>query len=504
MAGIKKYSALKYSEDDERRFAAGGHGHPSGRRNLNNSGFPSEDGSHRYLDAGSREELDDMYQVENPYLFMPSEEEDNSLNNRQHFSKRAERGSGLQDSLGSPIDNNTNFRYSNTDRDLSLSLERQTDFRNLCDTPEDDLSVRKYLAMSVGVVSLITENLLSHPFIVLRRQCQVFHVSEKYHLTPITLIPSIIHLHKRQGITTLWKGLGSCLLVRGMSLGLDDAISKVSSWPKDVDSRTTFKRFGQHLILKCISIAVVTPFYAASLVETVQSDIASEKPGIFDVFREGGKRLVSWSAPQKGRMLPIWALLGPSVSLGITKYVFGLFVRGISSHIIRRSIQKSQEQRGAKLKDDSLNSQNVQIYSNLISILTSEILFYPFETILHRLQLQGTRTIVDNLDSGYSVVAVLTNYQGATDCYKTTIATEGVSGLYKGFGAIVLQFAAHIAVIKITKWVVGQITEVISNKPPAKVVQYYNLDRAAASSSTTISRSLSSSSNVAESIQNVD
>lgn len=72
-----------------------------------------------------------------------------------------------------------------------------------------------------------------------------------------------------------------------------------------------------------ISIAVVVPFNAASLVETVQSDIASEKPGVFDVFREGISRLSSWSAPQKGRMIPVWALLGPSISLGLTKYIFG-------------------------------------------------------------------------------------------------------------------------------------------------------------------------------------
>ena len=70
-------------------------------------------------------------------------------------------------------------------------------------------------------------------------------------------------------------------------------------------------------------MAVVLPFYSASLVETVQSDIASEKPGIFDVFRDGACRLLAWSVPQKGRMIPIWALVAPSVSLGISKYVFG-------------------------------------------------------------------------------------------------------------------------------------------------------------------------------------
>lgn len=72
-----------------------------------------------------------------------------------------------------------------------------------------------------------------------------------------------------------------------------------------------------------ISIAIVVPFYAASLVETVQSDIASEKPGIFDVFREGCNRLIAFHVPQKGRMIPVWALIGPSVAMGISKYIFG-------------------------------------------------------------------------------------------------------------------------------------------------------------------------------------
>ncbi|XP_050332625.1 mitochondrial outer membrane protein SLC25A46-like isoform X2 [Bactrocera neohumeralis] len=388
----------------------------------------------------------------------------------------------------------TGLKYVNSERDLSLPLEKHKVLDNYYDSQEDEISIRKYLGIGVQWVSLVTENLLSHPFIVLRRQCQVYNASRRYHLHPFALVPSIIHLHRRQGVTTLWKGLGSCLLVRGMSLAVDDVISKITHWPKDVDSRTTLKKFGQHIVLKCVSIAVVMPFYSASLVETVQSDIASEKPGLFDVFREGSLRLLYWSSPQKGRMLPAWALIGPCMSVGITKYLFGLVIKGISSRIMRRRIQQAQERKGAKYKDDTLENQNVEIYSNLISMLTTEVIFYPFETILHRIQLQGTRTIIDNLDNGYAVVPILTNYQGAIDCYRTTVAAEGFSGLYKGFGAIVLQFAAHIAVIKLTKWVVTQITEVISSRPPQKVMQYYNLDRGLISNSTTISPSLSTNS----------
>lgn len=98
-------------------------------------------------------------------------------------------------------------------------------------------------------------------------------------------------------------------------------------------------------------------------------------------------------------------------------------------------LQNSQELRGAKPKDIESETQNIEIYSTLLSLVSTEIIFYPFETILHRLQLQGTRTIIDNLDTGFSVVPILTSYEGAADCYRTTIATEGVSGLYKGMNS---------------------------------------------------------------------
>lgn len=126
------------------------------------------------------------------------------------------------------------YKYINSARDLTLPLKPQSNNQQpIYESPDDEeISVRKYLGVSVGLVSLITENLLSHPFVVLRRQCQVHHNSRRKHLFPFTLLPVIVHLHRRQGVTTLWKGLGSCLLVRGMSLAVDDLISKVTPWPK--------------------------------------------------------------------------------------------------------------------------------------------------------------------------------------------------------------------------------------------------------------------------------
>lgn len=120
-----------------------------------------------------------------------------------------------------------NYNYYPSPRDLTLNLPKTTtnsfckSYQPIYDSPESE-DMTRYLSVSVSLVSLITENLLSHPFIVLRRQCQVHHNSKRYHLFPVTLVPVIVHLHRRQGITTLWKGIGSSLLVRGMSLSVED------------------------------------------------------------------------------------------------------------------------------------------------------------------------------------------------------------------------------------------------------------------------------------------
>lgn len=107
----------------------------------------------------------------------------------------------------------------------------------------------------------------------------------------------------------------------------------------------------------------------------------------------------------------------------------------------------------------------------------ADIIFYPFETVIQRLHLQGTRTIIDNLDSGRSVTALLTDYSGAVDCYKNIISTEGPLGLYKGFGALIMQFAVHVMLLKTTKWILTEVGTML--RPKQKLVKpppppYYN------------------------------
>jgi hypothetical protein len=101
----------------------------------------------------------------------------------------------------------------------------------------------------------------------------------------------------------------------------------------------------QHICLKALSLAVITPFYSASLVETVQSDVASETAGFFDVFKEGFWRLLSW--PSTGRLVPLHVLIVPTVAHGILSYLIYTGVKSASVSAIRR-VRESKERKQAR------------------------------------------------------------------------------------------------------------------------------------------------------------
>merc|ERR1719378_455350 len=95
--------------------------------------------------------------------------------------------------------------------------------------------------------------------------------------------------------------------------------------------------------------------------------------------------------------------------------------------------------------------------------LLADTLLYPLETVLHRLHLQGTRTIIDDLDSGLSVLPITTRYDGVFDCFRCVLREEGRLGLLKGFGALIIQYSIHFALIKITKLLLDQVAELSRN-----------------------------------------
>ena len=314
------------------------------------------------------------------------------------------------------------------------------------DTQNDEMD--NYSAIALGSVGLLLQNLGTHPFIVFRRQCQVSSDSFRRHRTPLTIVPVMWSVQRVQGLSSFWKGLGSALTVKGIVLGMEDLTGKLTPWPREIDSTSSPKMLLNHLLLKAVSQATVVPFYSASLVETVQSDIASEKPGMLDFFKEGLLRL----GPQSGsRTLPMWQLVLPSTLHAVSHYIISVIFKTVSDKVMKSRHRACQEQQGAisKRPPPGLTAYREQVAS-VIGFLAADVVLYPIETVLHRLHLQGTRTIIDNLDSGKEVVPILTRYDGFFDCFHCILSEEGISGFFKGFGTLILQYTVQFLVLRVS------------------------------------------------------
>ena len=87
--------------------------------------------------------------------------------------------------------------------------------------------------------------------------------------------------------------------------------------------------------------------------------------------------------------------------------------------------------------------------------------------------MQGSRTIIDNLDSGREVIPILTRYEGFFDCLFSIRSEEGASGLFKGFGAVILQYTVHFLVIRFSASVIKEIVAFFDQDtpPPALISQ---------------------------------
>lgn len=314
--------------------------------------------------------------------------------------------------------------------------------------------IQRFAGLGIGLSSVFAENLLSHPFIVLRRQCQVNHSSYWYHLTPFTLFPVVYNLHRQQSLLCTWKGIGSTFVVRGIFLASEGAITEFSPCPREVTRHSRLKKVGLHLLMKSLCCMITTPFQAASLVETVQSEVVTDRVNILDTIKEGFWRVYSpeghWSL-----LMPVWKLWPVCMLHGVTHYVIKSLVQNA---VLRRADFRDEK----SAEPSSAVSMQERYYPELMASfsagLLADVLLFPIETVLHRLLLQGTRSIIDNTDTGLDVLPINTKYEGFIDCANCIARQEGITGFYKGFGALIIQYTIHLALLKFTRFLFEQIT----------------------------------------------
>ncbi|KAK3096970.1 hypothetical protein FSP39_005259 [Pinctada imbricata] len=273
------------------------------------------------------------------------------------------------------------------------------------------------------------------------------------------------------GFTTLWKGLLSVLLSKGILMVNETVISEFTPLPKEINRHSSIRKHGEHLLLKGLSFIFATPFLASSLIETVQAEVSSEKPGAFDFIKEGVHRVMGWGMPQTTRLLPIYSLVLPTAIFGVSHYV----ISQIARYTVMSSIQlEEQEKRDTSTSVDGIEQKKSmfdtlfpEMLANFIGNMLADGMLYPLETVLHRLYIQGTRTIIDNTDTGTDVIPISTSYEGVFDCFRGIVVEEGMSGFYKGFGALILQYAIQAAILRLSKYLFEKISQELYPEKPS-------------------------------------
>ncbi|XP_076995118.1 mitochondrial outer membrane protein SLC25A46 isoform X1 [Tamandua tetradactyla] len=311
--------------------------------------------------------------------------------------------------------------------------------------------LNRFAGFGIGLASLFTENVLAHPCIVLRRQCQVNYHARNYHLTPFTVINIMYSFNKTQGPRALWKGMGSTFIVQGITLGAEGIISEFTPLPREISHKWNPKQIGEHLLLKSLTYMVAMPFYSASLIETVQSEIIRDNTGILECVKEGIGRVIGMGVPHSKRLLPLLSLIFPTVLHGVLHYIISSIIQKFILLILKKKTYNSHLAESTSPMQSMLDAYFPELIANFAASLCSDIILYPLETVLHRLHIQGTRTIIDNTDLGYEVLPINTQYEGMRDCINTIRQEEGMLGFYKGFGAVIIQYTLHAAVLQITK-----------------------------------------------------
>nr|AKN21585.1 slc25a-17 [Schmidtea mediterranea] len=351
------------------------------------------------------------------------------------------------------------------------SSEDETNILHEVNSQGDTLSEKsntsyyEFAGILVNVSGVVGQIILSHPWIVIRRQCQIRHDSSRFHWTPFTVIPVAFKLVKSQGFPTLWKGISSTLTLWLMGIGSETVLSETFNLPKDISKHSSLKKIGQHFLLKGISLVLLSPFYAASLVETVQSDLSTEPTSIITCLLEGFRRMFIVYREPVSRLLPIWKIVPVVASFGLLHYVIKTFTGFMtnsylspnSTEIIECNkrpvfyINKGNPNRADNQLDDVYYKYYCELFSTVMGSFTADVILFPMEVIVNRLCIQGTRVLIDNMDNPYEMVPITTAYYGTRHALNTilneTERGEGSGGLYKGFGALVIQYSIQFLLI---------------------------------------------------------
>lgn len=302
---------------------------------------------------------------------------------------------------------------------------------------------------SVGITDLVAKVLISHPCTVLRRQCQVHQFARSLHLTPFTLIPIVYKIVSCEGLLTLWKGAIGPGVLWGLSVAGEMLLADIFGLPRHYIKYGSVKKYCHHLLLKALSAACMTPFIVSAFIETVRSESGNcGEFRVMDIITNGISRLrLDFIGPRdNSKRFSLLYLLIPTTCLSMSQYLITTNIYEWIYVLARRYVSRKP------LHEKTVFDHYFpQIFANLTSQVLADLALYPIETVVHRLYIQGTRTLIDNLDNGVTAISITAKFVGFFDCFKTMVNREGFWSLYAGVGALGLQYILHLCLLRLIR-----------------------------------------------------
>lgn len=199
----------------------------------------------------------------------------------------------------------------------------------------------------------------------------------------------------------------------------------------------------------------MTPFIVSGFTETVrvrtvlyifnknlqsETGLGKDDNKVLDVITKGIDRMrfLIFGARDSSRRFSILQLAIPTTILGTVHYAlenalhrqfFLMAKRYIVSCLfsINSGIIQNRKSEAEKSKFQQFVP---MMFASLSSSVLTDLILFPFETVVHRMYIQGTRTLIDNLDTGVGAVSITVKYSGFFDCFKNIVEREGFFALY--------------------------------------------------------------------------
>uniref|UniRef100_A0A0K0DS92 Solute carrier family 25 member 46 n=1 Tax=Strongyloides stercoralis TaxID=6248 RepID=A0A0K0DS92_STRER len=354
---------------------------------------------------------------------------------------------------------------SKKDRKDEVMMEEDTSYQNtIPSTVPLETTEETFYNNILGSLDVGLRFLIRHPCNVIRRQCQVHQFAKSLHLQPFTLLPVICRSISNDGFMSLWKGSIGSAYIYGISSLVEIVVSDVFNLPHKILSNDTTRRYWRHIGMKAISFAVIMPFHISAFIETVRSR-AGLSPGdyrITEVLTNGIDRLkYDIIGPRdNSRRFSIFYLSIPGTLYYTAHYMITLKSYNVIHEMVTKYVMRK------KASERTLFHKFLpKTIASLTSIIVADALLYPFETILHRLYIQGTRTLIDNMDTGASAISISAKYLGIKDCIQQMWEKEHKWVFLSGIGALMLQTGLQLSLLKCTRYVLEYGTKTPNSTP---------------------------------------